>query len=290
MKQTFIILLIAFTTIQCNAQKIHWLITSQSQQCREYFKRNFADIVNTALKETGVKSDFQDNAEKIQCNAEDIIIYCNLGRDSFEDIHNKLAVKNPKLIISVSAVCNDGVNNSLSDNTGSMYIAPEQMECIRDVFLNTCGVLIGSNCQLSSICESFLEMLEEQEISLETLFNSGEGNFKAQLQRCNFNPIADNNTHVDNNLPQKETVDMEQFFDQIVGSKRDVPNQNEIFAPDCVVFVIGQDGKTLIDRMSISTYLLRITMSTIMLRTVPIAKVMENGKIKQIYVREYYKK
>ena len=145
MKQTFIILLIAFTTIQCNAQNIHWLITSQSQQCREYFKRNFADIVNTALKESGFKSDFQDNADKIQCNAEDIIIYCNLGRDSFEDIHNKLAVKNPKLIISVSAVCNDGVKNSLSNNTGSMYIAPEQMECIRDVFLNTCGVLIASN-------------------------------------------------------------------------------------------------------------------------------------------------
>lgn len=286
------ILIILFTLIvsTSEAQKIHWIIDSPNQQCREYFKRNFADIVNTALKETNVLSDFQDNAVNVKCNAEDIIIYCNIGGGDFEQVHNQLAVKNPKLILSFSAVCGNDISTSLSNNRGSLYIAPEQLECIREVFLKTCGVLIASGCNLSDICERFLEMLEDQEIELETLFNSGDGNFKAQLQECGSLPIANNNNHQIDDIPQNNpNTDMEQYFDLIVGSKKDAPHQDEIFTDDCMVFVLGQDGRTLIDRMTIDNYLLRITMSSILLRAIPVAKVMEDGKIKQLYVREYYK-
>jgi len=285
----FILLLILFASY-VNAQKIHWVVDVQSQQCREYFKRNFADIINSALKESGVLSDFQNDAQNVQCDAEDIIFYCNIGNSGFEEMHNLLAAKNPKLILSVSMLCDDGVNNSLSDNTGSMYIAPEQLECIRDVFLNTCGVLIASDCRLSTVCLRFMEMLEDQEIEFERLFKGTNGNIKAQLKQCGFQNVADDNIQTEINIIESDISELEQYFDLIVGSRKDVDNQDEIFADDCVVFVLGQDGRTLIDRMSISSYLLRITMSSVLLRTVPVAKVIENGRIKQLYVREYYKR
>lgn len=285
----FILFLILFASY-VNAQKIHWVVDIQSQQCREYFKRNFADIINSALKESGVLSDFQNDAQNVQCDAEDIIFYCNIGNGDFEKTHNLLSTKNPKLILSVSMLCDDGVNNSLSNNTGSMYIAPEQLECIRDIFLNTCGVLIASDCSLSTSCLSFMEMLEEQEIVFERLFKESNENIKVQLERCGFQNVIDDNIRIEINIIESDISELEQYFDLIVGSRQDVDNQDEIFADDCVVFVIGQDGRTLIDRMSISSYLLRITMSSVLLRTVPVAKVVEKGRIKQLYVREYYKR
>lgn len=290
MKKLFLILTLFLAVCQVDAQKIHWIVDVQDNKCKDYFKRNFADIVNSALKESGVMSDFQNNATELQCNSEDIIVFLNIGNNDFEHTHNQLAAKNPKLILSVSAQCDDDINISLTDNSGSMYIAPEQLECIKDAFLNTCGVLISSDCKVSEICQTFFKMLDEQEINFEILFKSNSANYKTHLDRCGFqSQILDNPLPI-NNIIEYDVPAMEHFFDVIVGSKSDVPNQDDIFSSDCIVFVIGQDGRTLIDRLSIGSYLLRVTMSSVLLKAVPIAVKLENGKIKQLYVREYYKK
>ncbi len=87
-----------------------------------------------------------------------------------------------------------------------------------------------------------------------------------------------------------DMTDLEGLMEAIVCNKKDMPNRNTFFASDCVVRILGQDGKTQVDRVSINTYMLRVRTSDILLRVVPVATTVESGKIKEFFVREYYQR
>ena len=158
------------------------------------------DVVDAALKESNVIFDFMTDVNELQCNANDIIIFVNGGGSGFEDIHNYLAAKSPRLLLSVSAKCDDGISTSSSEEIGSVYIAPEQLECIREVFLGTCGILISSGSSISDVCQNFMDMLDEQDIKFENIFRDNDSNFKAQLSRCDFQLSSEDNLLTINNI------------------------------------------------------------------------------------------
>lgn len=83
--------------------------------------------------------------------------------------------------------------------------------------------------------------------------------------------------------------DIEYLLETIICNKKDMPNRNQFFDANCVIRIIGQDGMTQLDRVSINTYMLRIRTSDELMHVVPISIVTANEKIKELHVREYYK-
>ncbi len=83
--------------------------------------------------------------------------------------------------------------------------------------------------------------------------------------------------------------DIEYLLKIIVCNKKDMPNRNQFFDANCIVRILGEDGMTQLDRVSISTYMLRIRTSDELQQVVPITTHVDNGKIRELHVREYYK-
>lgn len=117
--------------------------------------------------------------------------------------------------------------------------------------------------------------------------------FKSNLGKGQCSPNITNN----NCRPMPGTIDinnltdLENMMEAIVCNKTDMPNRSNYFDNNCVVRIIGQDGQTQVDRVSINTYMLRCRTSDAILRVVPIGTIVDgNGKIKEFHVREYLKK
>jgi hypothetical protein len=85
-----------------------------------------------------------------------------------------------------------------------------------------------------------------------------------------------------------DMTDLEGLMEAIICNKKDMPNRGSYFASDCIVRVMGQDGKTQVDRLGIDNYMLRARTNSSLLRVVPIATSVSGGKITNFFVREYY--
>lgn len=279
MKKATLILVLLFATIQTNAQKLHWLFNEGAPMSMEFFKHNFADIVENALKHYGIDSDFRncdgESIEDLDCKANDIIIYCqtatSYNETRLQEVYNQLVDHNPKLLIVLLMQFDENNDSDTQDdNTSDVYVALEQMECIKDAFSNTCGTLIASGYSLNNFCNNFLVMLEDQELDIVKLFETSDCEYKAQLQKCG----VDETISID---------DLKKMFDNFIGSLEDFDNQDDWFASDCIVYIIAQDGSTLVDRMTIDSYLLRIATSSVLQQCVPLSIKLENHLIKQLY-------
>lgn len=218
---------------------------------------------------------------------------------------------------------------SFAQSYGTYDISPAEKEHIKKVFQNTCGNMLATSASpgqssgggefnpelaikpmdfyTALLCLNFRELYENGEFDIEQLFKlTGKDIdreteheqtpiYTAQLGQGQCSPTPtppDNNRcrQMPSTVNVNDMTDLENLMEAIVCNKKDMPNRNNFFASDCVVRVLGQDGKTQVDRVSINTYMLRARTSDILLRIVPIATTVEGGKIKEFFVREYYQR
>lgn len=253
-------------------------------------------------------------------------------------VHEQLKAKNPRLLLTIGMCCNKGQGDIPPDimptfsqrSYGSVYVSPEQIENIKNAFMNTCGNLIATSAkpgQLSNapkpevgfpdswgvkpmdfytvaFCMNFRVMVEDQDVDLNNLFKNTEQTVIGWLDNIQTpfsysqlrkgqctTPRTDGNCRpMPNTLNVNDLTSLENMMDAVVCNKSDMPNRSRYFDNNCVVRIIGQDGRTQVDRVTINSYMLRTRTSDALLRVVPIGTQVDgNGKIKEFYVREYYK-
>ena len=306
----------------------------------------------------------QSAVQNLRCDANDIVVFYYIGHGGrsvrendiehpwpkmwlgqddatkmidLEWVHDQLKAKKPRLLLTIGMCCNVKQNLPTSrtpmfaaQSYGSLYIAPEQLECIKDAFTNTCGNLIATSAKpgqssgggtfneqlgikpmdyyTAFLCLNFHEMYEDQDIDLTRLFSITSEEldreteheqtpiFKSQLGNgeCTQStvtppPPSARCREIPSSVNVSDMTDLENLMEAIVCNHSDMPNRSSYFDNNCIVRVIGQDGKTQVDRLTINNYILRIRTSSVLLRVVPVATAVEGGKIKELLVREYYK-
>lgn len=209
---------------------------------------------------------------------------------------------------------------------GSVYVSPEQIENIKEAFTKTCGNLIATSSKPGQVsrapkrypddwgikpmdfytvamCMNFRLMVEEQEVDLNNLFKNTENTVIGWLDniqtpfsysqlrqgQCTTPRTNGNCRPMLSSININNITDLENMMEAVVCNKEDMPNRSNYFDNNCVVRIIGQDGRTQVDRVSINTYMLRARTSDALLRIVPVGTMVDNGKIKELYVKEYYK-
>ncbi len=104
-------------------------------------------------------------------------------------------------------------------------------------------------------------------------------------------PVIENNCRpMPSIVNVNDLTSLENMMEAIVCNQEDMPGRSRYFNSNCVVRILGQDGQTQVDQVSINTYMLRCRTSDALLRVVPIDVTTDGGKIKEFYVKEYYKK
>ena len=203
--------------------------------------------------------------------------------------------------------------------------SPEERQYVKNIFTNTCGSLIATSAtpgQLSGggetnfappmdyytafLCTNFNELVYDRQLDLTGLFkktsnelNRASNNnqtpiYKSELSNgsCSNNPPISSSPcrQMPNAVDVNNMTDLENLMEAIICNKKDMPNRSSYFASDCVVRIMGQDGKTQVDRLPIDSYMLRARTSSVLLRVVPIATTVRDGKIANFLVREYYER
>ena len=207
------------------------------------------------------------------------------------------------------------------DDDESYEFSPEERQYVKNIFINTCGNLIATSAspgQLSGggetnfappmdyytafLCSNFNELVYDRQLDLTGLFKktSNELNrateneqtpiYKSDLSTgtCTSTPPSSPCRQMPSTVNVNDMTDLEGLMEAIICNKKDMPNRGSYFASDCIVRVMGQDGKTQVDRLGIDNYMLRARTNSSLLRVVPIATSVSGGKITNFFVREYY--
>ena len=87
------------------------------------------------------------------------------------------------------------------------------------------------------------------------------------------------------------------YFDYIINPENSVEKRKivsdkliELFIPDAVVKIMGQDGNVVVDKENIGNFIGRISTSRMILKIVPESMVEKSGKISELKVKEIIKK
>ncbi len=82
---------------------------------------------------------------------------------------------------------------------------------------------------------------------------------------------------INTNVDEMERIELEQKL-------------NTLFARNAVVRIVGQDGKTLVNKESASVFLGRLATSRLLLKVVPVDIAFDGNSITELYVQEVYRK
>lgn len=88
-----------------------------------------------------------------------------------------------------------------------------------------------------------------------------------------------------------------QVFDFIIDTQQSLDDRivmaeklKSIFSKEAQIKIVGQDGKTVVDKEDVGSFLMRLTTSRILLKVYPMAYKYTTESITMLEVQEYYKK
>lgn len=205
----------------------------------------------------------------------------------------------------------------------SYSMSDEEKEMIQKMFTSQCGDLLATSAKpgqtskggqlgnykpmdvfTTSLVANFDYLLEIQKLDLQNLFTATSGTvadlefgdngpqtpfFVPNLSNGTCEPVNPNpNPIVDPvNVDVTNLESIQQMLDAAVQNHRE-PSA-DVFAPNCIVRILGRNGKTQVDRLDASKYFSRISSSKLIMKVVPVRAIPQNGKIAELHVKEFLK-